>query len=91
MHQIIRHIVFVTLLVIYAVVVLTTGMKFLIISGRYSGFGIDFFALAAWCACYWRGPDVGGIDPYPYKSAAILIGVAGMIALLGFKMMCELR
>lgn len=90
MHQIIRHLVFVVLLVLYIILVLTTGMKFLIFSGRYSGLGIDVFALAAWCACYWRGPDVGGIDPYPYRSAAILIGVAGMMAWLGFKMMGEL-
>ena len=60
-----RVIVFLTLIVVYVGLVKLTGVEFLIFTSRYHGLGIDYFILADYAACFWEGPFIGPMDPYP--------------------------
>lgn len=92
MNDVRRHLIFVSLIVAYVAIVLLTGMKLILLSTRIGGYGMEYFVISAWCACYWQGPYTrGAFDPYPYRSAAVLVGVVGMIGALAFKMGIELR
>ena len=52
--------------------------------------GFDYFLLSAWATCYWQGPHTTSpFDPYPFRSAAIFIGVLGMLLSLGAKLIFE--
>lgn len=92
MNELRRHLIFVGLIAGYVAIVLLTGMQLRVFSRRGARVGIDVFALSAWCACYWRGPYSRGLlDPQPYRSVAILLGIVGMIGALGLKMATEFR
>ena len=76
-----RVILFLGFIAVYVGLVLLTGVKFRVFSGRYSGGpGIDVFMLADYAACFWSGPFVGPMEPYPYRSTCAFIGGLGMVA-----------
>jgi hypothetical protein len=76
-----RVIIFLSLIVVYVGLVKLTGVKFLVFSSRYNGGpGIDTFILADYAACFWHGPFIGPMDPYPYRSTCAFIGGLGMVA-----------
>ena len=80
-----RVIIFLGLIAVYVGLVNLTGVKLLIFTGRYHGLGIDVFILADYAACFWSGPFIGPMDPYPYRSTCAFIGGLGMVAVSFFK------
>jgi hypothetical protein len=75
-----RVIIFLSLITVYIGLVNLTGVKLLVFSSRFRGPGIDVFILADYVACFWSGPFVGPMDPYPYRSTCAFIGGLGMAA-----------
>ena len=76
-----RHVVFVVLVATHALLVNWLDiMLWALIRGAI------LFVFSAWCASYWEGPYTSAVfNPRPFRSTAILLGVMGMIAALGFE------
>ena len=71
-----RHAAFIGLIGIYALTVLRVHGTFLDYDGRLP----MMYVVSCWCACYWQGPYTPGVfDPYPFRSAAILVGSIGIV------------
>lgn len=87
-----KHLLFAALIYAYGVFVWLCDLPFSLFTSRSSGtLGLDFFLYSAWAACYWQGPYTNSaFDPYPFRSAAVFIGVAGMVLTLGAKLLLEL-
>ena len=87
-----KHFLFFALLFFYCVTVWVCGLHLHLFTSRFRpGIGMDLFAVSAWVTCYSQGPRISsGIDPYPFRSAAIFFGVLGMILALGAKLLTEL-
>jgi hypothetical protein len=86
-----RHLIFATLVGVYFAALRVLHLHFTVFTTEISdGMGIDLFLISAWCACYWQGPRTKAvIDPYPFRSGAILLGIIGMIGSLGLKIAAE--
>ena len=82
---------FAALVYAYVVAIWLCDIPFRLFTSRHGGgMGIDYFLLSAWAACYWQGPHTTSpFDPYPFRSAAVFIGVLGMFVLLGVKLIFE--
>jgi hypothetical protein len=74
-----RVIIFLSLIAVYIGLVILTGVKMQIFSGRFNWPGIDVFILADYVACFSTGPFIGPMDPYPYRSTCSFIGGLGMV------------
>ena len=83
-----RAFLFAALVYAYVVAIWLCDIPFRIFTSRHGGgMGIDYFLLSAWAACYWQGPHTtSAFDPYPFRSAAVFIGVLGMLLTLGVKL-----
>ena len=87
-----KHFLFVALIYAYCVVVWLCGFHLKLFTTRFSpGIGMDWFVCSAWITCYSPGPYIpSGIDPYPFRSTVVFLGVLGMIVTLGAKLLLEL-
>ena len=86
-----KHLIFAALVAGFSALIILSGHRFVLFTSRFHGHGIDLFTLSAWCACYWRGQFLNSVhNPYPYRSAAILLGVVGMLAAMLFKFVLEI-
>ena len=77
--------IFLSLIVVYVLLIVVTGAKFRIFSSRLTGPGIDVFIIADYLACFSSGPFVGPMDPYPFRSTVAFTGGLSMAAILFFK------
>jgi hypothetical protein len=78
-------ILFLALIALYLLLINLTGGTFRVFSSRFGGPGIDVYVLADFLACFWSGPVVGPMDPYPYRSTCAFIGGLSMAAVLFWK------
>lgn len=87
-----KHFLFFALIFFYCAIVWLCGLHLQLFTSRHRpGIGIDFFMLCAWITCYSPGPYIpSGIDPYPFRSSVVFLGVLGMILSLGAKLLVEL-
>ena len=82
---------FASLIYAYAVAIWLCDIPFRLFTSRNGGgLGIDYYLLSVWATCFWQGPRIAsGIDPYPFRSTAIFIGVLGMALSLGAKLVAR--
>jgi len=78
-------IIFLGFIALYMVLVEVTGARFRLFSGRYTGPGIDGYIVADYLACFYAGPFIGPMDPYPYRSTCAFTGGLLMVVLLVWK------
>ena len=78
-------IVFLSLIAVYLLLVTVTGASFRLFSSRFRGPGIDMFVVGDYLACFYSGPFVGPMDPYPYRSTCAFLGGLIMAATLVLK------
>jgi hypothetical protein len=67
-------ITFLALIAVYLLLIDVTGVKFRLFSGRFTGPGIDVYVVGDYVACFYSGPFIGPMDPYPYRSTCAFIG-----------------
>jgi len=77
--------IFLSLIALYLLLINLTGAKLRLFSSRFRGPGIDLYIVGDYLACFYSGPFVGPMDPYPYRSTCAFTGGLVMAAMLFFK------
>ena len=82
-----RVIIFLALIIVYVGLVVLTGAKFELFTNKYRGLGIDFYVIGDYIACFYTGPAIGPLDPYPFRKTMVFLGGLIMASDLFFKLL----